>query len=331
MNNPLTLIYPWVDEGDQFRATFALDGVTACAVDYAAQSSGRSNVPVCKFTISHGTKRLRLSGEWIPKNGKRSTFDKTWQLMDFAPFTGDLYNFSRPLIDRVISFNKKLLATEIEFEGDFRNVLALREATSQEADFDAAELRLNVKLPMALRELLRYRIAINEQSQFFDATRLDFVAAEAMRNWGYNGPGPNLDDVTSPEIKTLYERSVLVFTEVGDGCGGLAWDPSGAGEGDWFWVHEEFIAKPVFLRRVDGQPLPAADALLNVIQRFVIPTLSDSLEYSADDSEFQFALEVDTAHPAARMTLSFDNQSRMPQLHFRSYDYYDAMLEQQSY
>lgn len=328
MNNLLTSIYPWMDEGDQFLATFVLDGVEVYAADHTAQSSGRSNVPVCKFTISREAKRLRLTGEWMPKNGKRSTFDKVWQLMDFAPFTADLYDFSRPLIDRVISFDKKLRAIEIESEGDFRNVLTLREATSQEADFDAAESRLGVKLPVALRELLRYRIVIGEHSQFFAATRIDFVSAEATRNWGYNGPGLNLDHVTSPEIKALYDRSVLVFSEVGDGCGGLAWDPSGAGDAEWFWVHEEFIAKPVFLRRADGHPLPAADALLNVFQRFVIPTVSDLLEFSADDSEPQFALAVDTALPAARMTLSFDSQSGMPQLHFRSYDHYDAMLEQ---
>jgi len=173
-------------------------------------------------------------------------------------------------------------------------------------------------LPAVLWQLAEVKIDLPNDwdSHFVPPERMRALAEVITAEWDEDD---DIFEVMPPSVKARYERSVVVYVEVGDGLGALAWDPAGdlgqnrpaAPGGVWFWMHQGDIDSPELLLDGEDQPRDAEAALTNVFQRFVLN--SDDLEHTAD-------LVVDTAHPRNLLQLNF-NDGKYPHLWLRSYGY----------
>ncbi|MES2609203.1 MAG: hypothetical protein V4679_03130 [Pseudomonadota bacterium] len=95
--------------------------------------------------------------------------------------------------------------------------------------------------------------------------------------------------------------------------------PGATNEGVWYWLHQEYLGKPLLLLDEDYRPRNAEAAFTHVLQRLAF----SEVEEAANDKE----LVVDSALPRANLLqLHFDHESRQPNLWLRSYDSYYTLF-----
>jgi len=333
-----TGVHPWLNAGDQLKAQIVLDGKGVAELDYVAKHDGMIRQPALTFTVPAQLRRLRLHGKLIPAKGKPQTFDLTWSVCDIAGYTAPLYDTQLAFPERIRKFTDRLVAEANQSQGALSSPVTMQKVKQDPTkSLDALEVRLNVQLPKALRALSHYEISIDD-SYFVKPTELTTVL-ETLSQWGYPKQGPgSLDKILSPATRARYERSLLVFTEVGDGQGGLAWDPRGVTDGEpsnlwvdkhtsgakrkepntgvWFWLHQDNIDTPELLLDVHFQPRSAEDALLNAFQRFAVDQVVDNFDIGELKEPF---LILDSAHPHGFLQLYFEGDNTKPKLWLRSY------------
>ena len=321
-------IHPSMEPGDRVAAEVFIDGKAVGKLDHQATVDGIARSPALVFLLPVGLKRVRLRGK-ATLEGKSGSFDTTWKVRDLGPILGPLYDQGRPWIERV-----RGVAAKAEFitvkpgDGGARKKPA-------KAAFADLEKSLGVPLPPLVKVLGDWQIQLGD-SGFQSAADMAKVTDMLLRDWDYQRTGSGgLDKILPVAVLARYDRSVSIYIEVGDGLGALAWDPAGvtpgempnswygkgqsgaqsgpAGEGVWFWMHQEQLRKPVLLLDEEHRPRSTESVLNAVFQSFVFLAPSES---ETDDE-----LVVDTANPRPNLLqLGFDG-SRKPDLSLRSYDY----------
>lgn len=321
-------IHPSIEPGDRVAADVFVDGKVVGKFDHQATADGIARSPVLVFPLPVGLKRVRLRGK-ATLEGKSRSFDTTWKVRDLGPILGPLYDQGRPWIERVRGVAAKAeFITVTPGDGGARKKPA-------RAAFADLEKSLGVPLPLLVKVLGDWQIQLGD-SGFQSAADMAKVTDMLLRDWDYQRTGPRgLDKILPRAVRARYDRSVSIYIEVGDGLGALAWDPAGvtpgelpnswygkgqsgaqpgpAGEGVWFWMHQEQLHKPVLLLDEEHRPRRTESVLNAVFQSFVFLAPSES---EADDE-----LVVDTANPRPNLLqLGFDTTGQ-PDLSLRSYDY----------
>ncbi len=115
----------------------------------------------------------------------------------------------------------------------------------------AAEQRLKFALPDEHRQLLQDYGAWSYSESFCVAVEdLDRADKQMISIWG----SPASEFATlSAKNKALYQASVMLYVESGDGYGALIYHPNNAG-GDYYWIHQDNLDEPTKL--VDSQDKP---------------------------------------------------------------------------
>ncbi|MES2612684.1 MAG: hypothetical protein V4679_20695 [Pseudomonadota bacterium] len=325
-------IHPWIDPGDTVVADVLVDGKRVARLDHRARVDGMTRTPALVFPLPVGVKRVQLRGTATLK-GQSGKFDTTWKVRDLAPISGPLYDQSRPWIERVRGLASKMWFVTVKpWDADVRQ----RPAGPVFADL---EKRLGAPLPPLVKVLGDWRITVQD-SAFQSAAEMGRATDLLLGKWHYRESGAKgLGKILPRAVRARYDRSLTVFNEVGDGLGALAWDPVGvvagepthvgidrgdtgarpgpAGEGVWFWLHQNHIDEPILLLDEDYRPRNAESALTHVFQRFA---LSDDALPEKDDE-----LVVDTANPRANLLQLTFTGPTMPSLELRGYDYHYSL------
>lgn len=340
---PTAGIHPWLKAGERLDASISLDNAAPLAFQYHAEHDGMLRHPAFRFHIPPKTQVLRLRGTLSGNKGNSVAFDETWCLLDMAPYTEMLYRPGLGLMERIQKLNERLTALMHESDHDYINPIRLeRQPAPVEADLQAVEARYDVQLPAVLRSLMEYTIEIDD-SYFVKPAGLKSVEETLLTDWGYREDGEHSIAYLPEALRKRYQRSLVVFVEVGDGMGALAWDPLAAMPGEpsniwvdqhsagvqstaadagvWFWVHEETLAKPELLLDEQFRPLDADKALLNPFQRFAFNNIEEFLAWPSEDR--YPPLIIDTAHPHGFLQLHFAESAK---LWLRSYDYHYSLL-----
>lgn len=326
-------IHPWLKAGDSVVADVMVDGKVVARLDHQAAVEGLTKPPALVFALPVGLKRVRLRGK-ATLQGVAASFDQTWKVRDLAPYSTPLYEQGKPLVERIRGLAARLEGAFTIQPGD-----GGAKKKPAKAAFADLEKSLGAALPAPVKALGDWQIKV-DHSIFVPAADMRSVTAMLLAEGGYTPTGKlGLDTMLSPGVRARYDRSVGVFLEVGDGLGTLAWDPEGvtageppntandkgnpgarpgpAGEGVWYWVHQEHINEPVLLLDDDYRPRTAEAALTHVFQRFVLS--------AGEAAETDDELVLDTANPRANLLqLSFDGPRR-PRLRLRSYDHHYSM------
>ncbi len=257
--------------------TLEVPGAPPCVIEL--RGDGKESV-ACNLPLPEAVKAVQLAGEvrwkhW--KNGKRvSKGTQSWKVLDVSQMTAPLRDSSRPLAERMKAFLAARTAFEKASGGLVEEMPGRIEAgeKSPAAAVAAAQKRLGYALPSGYASLVTGLGAPTIGDSYFERPESLTDAFEQMvKGWGT--PRAVLEKELRQEAKALYRSGTILFTEVGDGYGGLLYRPAPVpgcgGKAELSWFHQDDLHTVQVLRRADGScmDLPAAVLRVLAMQLFV--------------------------------------------------------------
>jgi hypothetical protein len=171
----------------------------------------------------------------------------------------------------------------------------------------AAEKRLGYALPPEYASLVvESGVTQLEDSYFARPEKLANAFEQMVTQW--ETPRERLEKALSERTKALYRSGTLLFTEVGDGLGGLLYRPAPVaecgGKAAFYGMHQDGIDSPEILRARDGSCRTFLQAMLWV--------LGEQLFQGYDDTG-DLGVVVDRSAAAPfRLTLYHDGDTKGP-------------------
>lgn len=289
------------DSGYKGEVSFLADGKE---VSKATLSGSNQWIEFNSFEILPD-KPLALKGKFSTESewwrGPASGM-ATWKVINIAPMTS-------PLRDKKADINirlKSFISAKEEFTK--RNAAVLEDAFLVEmgekvapGELATAEKRLGFELPAEYKSLLQNSglLQIND-SYFTSAPSLLNAYEQMIKDWGT----PEAEMLKlSAKLKYFLKSHVILFTEVGDGLGGLLY-----GEDGYYWIHQDTMQPDHLSKRKSGFDFSDAFLWLFVSQGFQYydtgseVALTDSSSPAAvsynlvpegDNKSFAFRLEID--------------------------------------
>jgi hypothetical protein len=262
--------------------TLEVPGSPPCVIEL--RGDGKESV-ACTVPLPEAVKAVRLAGEVRWKHwekGKRvSKGTQSWKVLDVGPMAAPLRDASRPFAERLKAFLAARPAFEKGSGGLVEEMPGRIEAgeKSPSTAVAAAEKRLGYALPAGYADLVTGLGAPTIGDSYFERPETLADAFEQMvKGWGT--PRAVLEKKLRPEAKSLYRSGTILFTEVGDGYGGLLYRPAPVpecgGKAELSWFHQDDIHRAAILRRSDGSCMDFPAAVLRV--------LADQLFIQYDDT-----------------------------------------------
>ncbi len=244
-----------------------------------------SNSPVLNWPAETS---IAGSGEY---SKKRSWFsrpergEQKWTVLDVAPLVIPLRDTQRSMPDRVSTF----LQAKNDFEKTHSEIfdspvsIEFDEKQSAESIRDA-EKRLGFSLPPEHRDLLqKLGVVIIADSHFMKAESLFNSFDQMVQVW--ETPTERLLEL-SKDTQELLRKSVILYTEVGDGFGALLYKPavSAGGPPEFYWIHQDSISSPKLLRNNNGELKSYSDAVRFLFIHQLFPLFDAGPGYVFRDS-----------------------------------------------
>ncbi len=231
-------------------------------------SGGESWKKFAEFNWPSGA-TVSLSGTFQPttswwKSGKKG--EVLWKAVELTSLIDPLRDTSVPFSKRVQSFLK---AREV-FEEKYAEVIQYRLSVevapkSNAKDLSEAEERLGYPLPVDYAELLTGLGVLSiEESHFVAPSSLKNAYDQMIEAWG------TPSDVMAKlpvETKEFLKKSVILFTEAGDGYGAVIYKPHAGAEGKdgYYWVHQDTITSPELLLKKNGEKRDFTSAFIYAV------------------------------------------------------------------
>ena len=272
---PVEVLSPW--QAARVDIVVDVDGKPACSLRGDVGGDAARSV-LCRFELVPGPHALHAHGEYVLRGdggkGRTRKGEQAIALLDFAPVSALLAGTGRPFGERVAAFIKAARAFAREHD-----VAVYLEAgkPAGPAELDRARQRVGYDLPADFLSMQRAvgAITIGDHSMT-PADRLRDAYSAMLEDWGT--PAEAMQREYSPKMQELLKSSTLLFTEVGDGLGGLLYRPPptkacGAG-GIYYWTSQEGGDENL---SANGACPDFAGAFRWLVEAFVIADLADSL------------------------------------------------------
>ncbi len=137
----------------------------------------------------------------------------------------------------------------------------------------AAEQRLKFALPPDHTRMLQdYGAWSYGDSSCVSADEIDRADKQMRSIWG--SPASEFASL-SEKNKVLYQESVMLFVEAGDGYGALIYHPNSAG-GEYFWTHQDQLDEPTRLDDSQGKPRDYSSTMLWLIANQILVSYEDA-------------------------------------------------------
>ncbi|MDX1929470.1 MAG: SMI1/KNR4 family protein [Pirellulaceae bacterium] len=136
----------------------------------------------------------------------------------------------------------------------------------------SAEQRIKFALPDEHKQLLQdYGAWSYSSSRCVPATDINPANTQMRSIWG--SPASEFDSL-SEKSKTLYQASVMLFVEGGDGYGALIYHPTSS-TGDYYWIHQDNLDEPVKLVDNQNKPRDYSSAMRWIIANQILLNYDD--------------------------------------------------------
>lgn len=281
-------IHPYLREGDSADLTVFVDGKEACAIKIAKAAADVHKKPACRFELPASASKLSMRGayegvHWSTNQRYRHQGEQSWPLLDFAPVGRRLTQPGKSYGERVADF----LAAAKAFAGKQLGAdYALSIETGKPAgaeEIAAAEKRLGYALPAEFVSIQRtvgaFHIDDHGLMRVADVADAD---TQMRKVWGT--PEEAMQESYSDKARANLRASTLLFTEVGDGYGGLRYRPAPTktcGDQPFYqWISQE--GGDQALRHADGRCMDFAAAFRWLIDGFLMEGLADELASEKD-------------------------------------------------
>lgn len=290
--------------------TLEVAGAPPCVIVLKGDGKSREE---CTLPLPATVTVIRLSGEVRWKDGQKgrqvSKGTQSWKVLDLGPVAAPLRDGSRPFGSRM----KGLVAALGAFEkgaGELVEPSAYLVDAGEKgtaASVAAAEKRLGYSLPPDYANLVvDFGVPQLGDSYFERPEKLASAFEQMVTRWGT--PRSQLEKGLSAKTKALYRSGTLLYTEVGDGLGGLLYRPAGVpecgGKAGFWGVHQDDLDSPELLRAGDGSCRSFLQSVLWI--------LSEQLFQGYDDTG-DAGVVVDRSAPAPfRLTLYHEGGTTGP-------------------
>lgn len=190
-----------------------------------------------------------LSWKHYQSGPQRSSGSRVYPVIDFGPAVGELRS-QRSWGQRMARFVHALSQLEKQHQHDDSPSEWIEPSGAiPQTAINSAQQRMKLKLPEEHIQLLKEYGAWSYADSLIGIAIDDLDRADKQMKsiWG----SPTSEFATlSAKTKTLYQGSMMLFVEAGDGYGSLIYHPTNSG-GEFYWIHQDNLDEPEKL--VDGQ------------------------------------------------------------------------------
>lgn len=298
----LQVAVDWPKAGGN-RLEIVLDGRVACTLADPGDSR-------CTFDVPATARELVVRGKYVVE-GRADPLEGASEvaLVDASVVSAPLREAGVPLGTRW----RRAVDAEIEFT-EAHDLFASMgvDEPAPAADVKAAEARLGFALPAGYAEFVQDVGGASIGDHFFVAPkRITSGSATLFNEWGLADLWKLDDDLTKkvpPKMLGRINRSVALFTEVGDGLGAwlyVAPPVAGCGEqGGWQWLHQDTVGDD--LAALEKGPLRCVgfDEIVRDVQRtYVFSSFDDELR------ELGHRLLIDMGDAATEVDVVFGSEA----------------------
>ncbi len=311
MAGPRIQVTTWANPDDALALTVSSDAEHQCRLEVKADHGREKPEKVnCHFTLPAGARVIHVAGTSSGRDPRSRLawdwkVDQVWKIVDAGPAIAPLHGSEPDFGKRVLAF----VAAETAYGKRRERGYALLEANPgkvAQADIEAAERRLGFALPSEFKSLLAATTQLQNGDNY--TTRIaDLKSTYEMMVHDWGASREDLESSKSVAFKTFYESSTILFTEVGDGLGGLLFQPAPVkacdGAAAYFWLHQDH-GRPELLRDGDGKCVDFPGAFNWLMQRFVLAGYADDV--TADE------VVIDTSAPVVPVSLYVSADEKAP-------------------
>ena len=279
-------LYAYLSEAERAVLQVQQGGEALCEID-VSHDQAHYTAPVCRFDLALTAGELVLRGRiegrhWESGERRERSGERRWRLLDFGPVSAPLARRDGDYGERFAEYAERLEAfgrREIGEDAWYGPWIEAEEPASS-AQLDAAAARLGHALPPDYVALLRRVGAPSIGDNYFTAADDLRNGYEAMiHDWGT--PREDMEQL-SPAGKRMLESTTLLFTEVGDGLGGLFHRPAPVekcgGGGAFYWYHQESGDGMELVRNSAGDCADFAESVWWLLEEYVTAEVADELE-----------------------------------------------------
>lgn len=295
-------VYAYLGEDEAADLVLLADGKDVCAIKVAKPTAAIYDTPSCRFEWPSSVKTFGVRGSyegrhWRTQGRYRHEGAESWPVVDFAPVGGRLKAPGKSYGERMADFVGAANAFARQRVGLDNESIVVAEPVGA-AEVAAAEKRLGYALPPDFVSMLRTvgPLAIDDHS-VMSIEHVDDADTQMVKVWGT--PEEAMASDYGEQQRANLRASTLLFTEVGDGLGGLRYRPPPTRTcGDrplYQWISQE--GGDDLLLRPDGSCMDFAEAFRWVLDGMLLEGLADEL-----DSE-KGALLVDTSQDVMPLVL----------------------------
>lgn len=271
-------IYPYLDPGAEVDLALQVNGESRCTIKVSGAAQDAYRTPVCRFELPAADASIGVRGTYAAAKGKSTRVERSWRVLDFAGVGGLLTQPGKPYGERMAAFIPAASAFAVKHLGNsYRGAIEAGQPASQ-ADVEAAEKRLGYALPADFVSMQRRVGALTLGDHYLTPIgSIDDADTQMRKLWGT--PEEAMRESYSDARRAGLRASTLLFTEVGDGLGGLRYRPAPTktcGSRDLYeWVSQEGSDR--VLKNADGSCMDFAAAFRWVLEAFLIDGWSDEL------------------------------------------------------
>lgn len=301
---PVTInLHPMVGASAALDLELQVDGRVVCAISKAAGI--KSPAEPCRFELPLDARSVRVRGSYGDADGRA---DARWtregegvaRLIDFAPVSRTLESPATPYGERMRAFiaaTQRFVHDRLPSHG---GMIRAGDPAAAPA-IEAAEKRLGYALPADFVSMQRTvgAVAIGDHGVTPIAQITDALT-QIRTQWGT--PEAALNEEYSDAQQAALKSSTLLFTEVGDGLGGVRYRPAPnaacAKDPAFIWMAQESDTQ--VLKSADGRCMDFAGAFRWLLEGFLISDIASAL------GEQEPTVLLDTSTGPQVLTLDLD-------------------------
>jgi len=296
------------------------DGKTVCSIKLPTRDAG-ANASACSFELPANARALTVRGKYETAGPGRHMIEGTrsFAVLDLAEASKALTASSQAYGARVAEFaNAVGRIAQAQLPGKAAPIKPGKSV--DQASVDAAQKRLGFELPA---DFVSLELSIGAvgwgDNEAMPMKNIDNAYAQMRNVWGT--PEDAMQEDYSESMRTLLRKSVLLFTETGDGYGGLLFKPGASkacGEqGTYYWTSQE--GGTHVLKNADASCMDFRAAFRWVLDWLLLDSVSDAIAEDAqtaavllDSSTARQVLDLQVARDSDRFSPSLRGYWKIP-------------------
>jgi len=290
-----------LDDFATAELTLSVEGKPLCKLSKTTEA--KTPAPTsCRFELGTDAKTLHVQGSYRPTGLLARTIkgETNIRLLNFAVAGQILAPSDKPYGDRMAAFIQATDQFAKQQLSDHYTLIEAGHAVDAKA-LAAAEKRIGFALPTDFLSMQRRIGALRlGDHSMMSVDELNDAYTQMVKVWGT--PEDAMQKEYSEKFRAALKASTLLFTEVGDGYGGLLYRPGKTqacgDQGTYYWTSQE--GGTSVLKQADGRCMDFAAAMRWVLNGFLV---EDFAEYVSEEMDHAVLIDTSAGVQAVQLTV----------------------------